>query len=120
MPECIMLVSAVSGAGGSSRDRLLLLVGERDLHCLPLSHIFIPAVLYSLYSRVQLLSSGVQFSFMETLVNCLCCCFLRRLLVSQLLTKVLRYDRADDGLISDRIEGEKADARIQKGSLHLA
>lgn len=52
MPECIMPVSAVSGAGGSSRDRLLLLVGERDLYCLPLSHIFIPAVLYSLYSRV--------------------------------------------------------------------
>lgn len=54
MPECIMLVSAVSGAGGSSRDRdrLLLLVGERDLYCLPLSHIFTPAVLHSLYSRV--------------------------------------------------------------------
>lgn len=57
---------------------------------------------------------------METLVNCLCYCFIRRLLVSQLRTKVLRYDHADDGLISDRIEGEKADARIQKGSLHLA
>lgn len=31
MPEFIVLVAAVSGAGGSSRDRLLLLVGERGL-----------------------------------------------------------------------------------------
>lgn len=59
MPESIVLVAAVSGAGGSSRDRLLLLVGERGLYCLPLSPIFTPAVLfqscslqYCLYSRV--------------------------------------------------------------------
>lgn len=57
---------------------------------------------------------------METLVNCLWCCFIHRLLVSQILTKDLTDDGIDDGLISARIEREKTDARIQKGSLHLA
>lgn len=46
MPEYIVLVAAVSGAGGSSTDGLLLLLGERDFYCLPLSHIFTPALLF--------------------------------------------------------------------------
>lgn len=53
-------------------------------------------------------------------MNCLWRYFIHRLLVSQILTKVLTYVGRDDGLISARIEGEKADGRIQKGSLHLA
>lgn len=52
-------------------------------------------------------------------VNCCWCCFIDRLLVSQILTEVLTYDGVDDEFISVRVEGEKADARIQKGSLHL-
>lgn len=39
--------------------------------------------------------------------------------MSQILTKVLTYDGRDDGFIFARIEGEKADGRIQKESLHL-
>lgn len=59
-----MPVAAVSGAGGSSRGGLSLLIGERDLYCLPFSHIFTPTVLsspfslqYSLYSRTQVVMS---------------------------------------------------------------
>ena len=39
MPEHIMLVAAVSGAGGSSRDGLSRLTAERYLYYLPFSHI---------------------------------------------------------------------------------
>lgn len=52
-------------------------------------------------------------------MNCCWCCFIHRLLVSRILTKVLIYDGGDDGFISVRIEGEKADTRIQNGSLHF-
>lgn len=38
MPEHIMLVAAVSGTGGSRRDGLSLLTGERDLYCLLYIH----------------------------------------------------------------------------------
>lgn len=90
-----MPVAAVSGAGGSSRGGLSLLIGERDLYCLPFSHILTPTVLfqsspfslqYSLYSRTQ----GVMSLFWSTvflygiLVNCSCFHFIHRLVVSQL------------------------------------
>lgn len=66
-PECVVLVAAVSGAGGSSRDMLLLLLGERGLYCLPLSHIFTPAgsVSVLLFSLQYSLYSGCSFSPLE-------------------------------------------------------
>lgn len=126
MPECVVLVAAVGGAGGSSRDRLVLLAGERDLYCLPLSHVFTPAVLFQSCSSLCIIpfilgfhfSPLESFSYVETVVNCWCC-FIHRLLVSQILTEVLTSDVVDDGFISVTVEWEKADAGIQKGSLHL-
>lgn len=144
-----MPVAAVSGAGGSSRDGLLLLIGERDLYCLPFSHIFTPTVLfqsspfslqYSLYSRTQ----GVVSLFWSTVFlygnigELFMFSFYTQTsgFTTWLLIKVLAYDGIDDGLIFDwndfifwicyllsclcHKEGEKADATIQKGVSSLS
>lgn len=45
IPEHVALAAA-GGAGGSTREALPLLIGERGLYWLPFNHVFAPAVLF--------------------------------------------------------------------------
>lgn len=67
-----MLAAAVCGAGGRSRGRLSFLTGERDLYCLPSSHVVTPTVLfqsspfslqYSLYCGTPGVTTVLWISF---------------------------------------------------------
>lgn len=95
IPERVALAAA-GGAGGSTREALPLLVGERGLYWLPFNLLFcfrlpILFVLFSLFWDPVCNFSLLHFSYMEALVDCSGFDFLRRLLVSQLLIALRRF-----------------------------